>query len=193
MSGGRIVHLLRHGPVAVPGRMLGHRDDPPLIADCPVMAARLHGLTIRSCVSSDLSRAAVQAGHLARLREVSLRLDPRWRELDFGDWDGLSPSGIAPAALSAFWDDPDVAPPPRGERWSGLCARVREALGALKDGALVITHAGAMRAALAVLTGLDHRTVWALDLPYRARLSLRIWPGLPASGQVVALDTGQAA
>jgi len=58
--------------------------------------------------------------------------------------------------------------------------------------AIVVSHAGAMRAAVSVLTGLDHRGVWAFNLPYGALLSIRVWRGEgsePASGQIVGLRT----
>ena len=43
--------------------------------------------------------------------------------------------------------------------------------------------------AVAVLTGLDHRGVWAIDLPYGALMNLRIWPGEAPTGQIVGLQT----
>jgi alpha-ribazole phosphatase len=186
----RIVHLLRHGPPVRTGLLLGHTDDPALDPDCPRMRARVAHLPIRQVVASDLTRASGQAAHLARHFGVPLRLDPGWRELAFGAWEGLDPEVLDSDALARFWNDPDNHPPPDGERWSSLCGRVGRALAALPADALVVTHAGAMRAALSVLTGLDHRGVWALDLPYRALLGLRIWPGPPLSGQVCALATG---
>lgn len=186
----RTVHLLRHGPPVRPGLLLGHTDDPALVADCPEIAARTAGLTIAAVVSSDLVRAAGQARHLAAQRAAPLTLDPRWRELSFGLWDGLPAEAIDQPDLVRFWDDPDAFPPPQGERWGDLRRRVGAAVAELGTDVLVVTHAGAMRAAVSVLTGLDHRAAWAFDLPYRARLSLRIWPGDPASGQVIALDPG---
>jgi alpha-ribazole phosphatase len=190
----RTVHLLRHGPPIRPGLLLGHTDDPAATSDCPEIAARTAGLPIAAVVSSDLVRAAAQARHLAARRGVPLALDPRWRELCFGLWDGHAAEAVDRRALARFWDEPDVSPPPQGERWSDLKARVGAAVAELGPDTLVVTHAGAMRAAVSVLTGLDHRTTWAFDLPYRARLSLRIWAGDPArcagsGGQVVALDT----
>lgn len=189
---GRVIHLLRHGPPLRTGLMLGHTDEPAVNFDCPVMRGKVQSLAIAQVVASDLSRAADQARILADDRAVPLTFDPDWRELDFGEWDGRSPDTIDQPALARFWDDPDANPPPRGERWSDLFSRVAVAFERLQDRTLVVTHAGAMRAALSVLTGLDHRGVWALDLPYRALLSLRIWPGETISGQVIGLDTGSS-
>ncbi len=185
----RVVHLLRHGPPLRHGLLLGHTDEPALDPNCPKMHDRVQGVTIDRVVTSDLARAAVQAEHFAAQFAVPLRVDSRWRELDFGAWDGLAPESLDQASLARFWDDPENQPPPSGEPWSNLRARVSAALERLEPQSLVVTHAGAMRAALSVLTGLDHRSVWALDLPYRALLSLRIWPGSPMSGQVVGLAT----
>lgn len=186
----RVVHLLRHGPPARTGLLLGHADEPPLTADCPVMLSRVAQLPLCSIVSSDLRRSSLQAARLAQWFDVPLQLDPCWRELDFGAWDGLSPDDIDETALARFWADPDADPPPLGERWSDLRRRVSTSLAGLESEALVITHAGTMRAALSVLTGLDHAGVWAIDLPYRALVSLRIWPGESLSGQIIGLDTG---
>ncbi|WP_438907651.1 histidine phosphatase family protein, partial [Bacillus licheniformis] len=79
----------------------------------------------------------------------------------------LAPASIDPAALGRFWDDPDAAAPPGGERWSALVARVGAAIAELPpEPTLIVTHGGAMRAALHVLCGFDVRTVWAFTLPY---------------------------
>ena len=186
----RIVHLLRHGPPERTGLLLGHLDEPPLVADCPIMLERARALPVRQIVSSDLSRTGLQAEHLAGHLGVPLTYAPCWRELDFGAWEGMAPDMIDPQALSHFWSDPGGNPPPGGECWPDLCKRVRSGLTDLETGTLVVSHAGAMRAALSVLTGLDHKDVWAIGLPYRALVSVRIWPGSPLSGQIIALETG---
>lgn len=169
--------------------MLGHTDAPAMTGDCPQIAARTATLSIARIVASDLTRASAQATVLADRRGVPLALDPAWREIDFGAWDGHAPGDLPAPALAAFWNDPEAHAPPGGERWSDLCARVAGGLDRLETDTLVVTHAGAMRAVLPVLTGLDHRGVWALDLPYRALLSLRIWPGAQLTGHVTGLVT----
>lgn len=150
-------------------------------------------LDVAGIVSSDLRRARASAEVLALARGLPLTVDPRWRELDFGDWDGRAPDDLPQADLVRFWNDPDACPPPGGERWSALCHRVGQAIRALDRAALVVTHAGAMRAAIAVLTGLDHRAVWALDLPYGAMLSFKVWPGEKPAGQITGLLAGGGA
>ena len=79
-------------------------------------------------------------------------------------------------------------PPPGGESWSALVARVAAAIDELAPvPTLVVTHGGAMRAALHILCGFDQRQLWAFDLPYAARLSLNVWPGERPSAQIAGL------
>ena len=184
-----MLHLLRHGPPLRTGLLLGHTDEPALDPACPKLLGRVGTLPVERIVTSDLKRASSFAVTLAKVREMTLSSDARWRELHFGEWDGLAPAQVPQDALGRFWADPDACAPPAGERWSDLRTRVGEAVQDISSPALVITHAGAMRAALSVLTGLDHRAVWALDLPYGALLSLRVWPGDPRTAQVIGLRT----
>ena len=100
----------------------------------------------------------------------------------------MLPAQIDPAALGQFWDDPNANPPPDGERWSALRSRVAAAIEALPPvPTLVVSHGGAIRAALAVLCGFDHRQIWAFDLPCGALVSLRVWPGAPFTAQIAGL------
>jgi len=187
---GKVIHLLRHGPPQRIGLLLGHTDEPPCQPCGGLRDIVPDSLPVQKIVSSDLRRARAGAETLAQARGGGLAIDPRWRELDFGEWDGLAPEQIPSDALARFWNDPDACPSPGGERWSALQARVAEALCDLGHGALVVTHGGAMRAAISVVTGLDHRQAWALDLPYGALLSLRIWPGEILAGQIIGLGGG---
>ncbi|WP_121885054.1 histidine phosphatase family protein [Sphingomonas sp. PP-F2F-G114-C0414] len=185
-----MLYLMRHGAPAVPGRLLGRTDDPATEAGIAACVARADGLAVDRIEASDLIRARACAEAIGGPRGVPVKVDPRWRELDFGVWDGLAPAAIDSAALSAFYDDPDASPPPDGERWSALQDRVARALAEMPAvSTLVVTHGGAIRAALADLCGFDRRQVWAFDLPYAALVSLRIWPGQPRTVQIVGLAT----
>jgi alpha-ribazole phosphatase len=187
---GVAIHLLRHGPPVRTGLLLGHGDDPAMASRAPALIARAASLKVGAIVTSDLCRSAETAEALAAIAGLQVASDPRWRELDFGAWDGKAAADLPAADMARFWDDPDRHPPPGGERWTELRQRVRAALADLTGPSLVVTHAGPMRAAVSVLTGLDHRGVWALDLPYGALLSLRIWPGQHLTGQIAGLDAG---
>lgn len=184
------LHLLRHGAPEITGRMMGRTDCRPTpegIAACVVQAK---GLDVDLIITSDLARARQPGEVLAATSGKPLVFDTRWRELDFGEWDGMGSAEVDPIALGDFWRDPDACPPPGGEGWSALTDRVQAAIRDLSPRpTLVVTHGGAMRAALSVLCGFDARQVWAFDLPYASRLSLHIWPGETLSAQIVGLRT----
>ncbi len=182
------LHLLRHGAPETPGLLMGRTDDAPTaggIAACLTQAA---GLGVERILASDLRRSRAAGEAICARLGLPLKIDPRWRELDFGEWDGLASSDVDRDALGRFWDDPDASPPPGGERWSALVARVSAAMADLAPvPTLVVAHGGSMRAALHALCGFEQRQLWAFDLPYAARLSLRVWPGEPTGAQIIGL------
>jgi len=188
VSGPFLLHLLRHGAPELTGRMLGRTDSPVTAEGMAACLARVKPLNFKQIVCSDLMRSQAIADAIGRERGLAPTTDARWRELDFGDWDGLAAAEIDAMALRRFWDDPDGAPPPRGERWSDLVARTTDAIEDLTPvTSLIVTHGGAMRAALKSLCGFGFRELWAFDLPYAALITLRIWPDRTA--QIVALQT----
>ncbi|MCH7628223.1 MAG: histidine phosphatase family protein [Proteobacteria bacterium] len=181
------VHLMRHGAPHAPGRLLGHTDAPTTPEGLAACVQQVADLPFAAVVSSDLVRCAHAAEAIAAPRGLTLARDPRWRELEFGAWDGLPTAEVDSAALAAFWNDPDANPPPGGERWSALTARIEAALCDMDRDTLVVTHGGAIRAALACLFGFGQQQVWAFDLAYACVISLRIWPGPMRAAQIVGL------
>lgn len=172
------LYLLRHGQPEGAGRLIGRTDAPPEDSGIAACVDHARDLVAAVLIASDLSRARLAGEAIGLATGVPLSLDPRWRELDFGAWEGMMPGEVEGAALARFWDDPEVHAPPGGECWSALVHRVADAICDLAARpTLIVTHAGAMRAALAVLCGFDVRQAWAVDLPYNCLLSLRVWPG----------------
>lgn len=177
------LYLMRHGKPELTGRLLGRTDCAATEAGIAACRAQASPLRFDRIIASDLRRARACAEAIG-----PISLDPRWRELDFGSWDGLPASAIDADALARFWDDPDTCAPPHGECWSALVARVTAAIDELVPvPTLVVTHGGAMRAALAALCGFDPARTWAFDLPYAATIALNVWPTTPRSAQITAL------
>lgn len=188
MSAPLVLHLMRHGAPVEPGLMIGHRDAPVAPAGVAACVAQAAPLDFGALVASDLARAADCAQAVAAQRGLAVIRDARWRELAFGDWEGKAVAAIDPAAYAAFSDDPDASPPPGGERWSALRARVAAALEAITTPTLVVAHAGSIRAALSLLCGFDHRQVWAIDLSYASVVSLRLWREPTLVAQITRLS-----
>jgi broad specificity phosphatase PhoE len=158
---------VRHGRTAwnACGRFQGHTDvplDEEGRAQAAALASLLRGERIDAAVSSDLSRAAETARIVLGERDLALRLDADWREMQFGEWEGLTWDQIR--ALSPQLDPSSATAvktyaPRDGETFAELEVRIRRAVervtGELPDGgtALVATHAGPLHALLSVLLG----------------------------------------
>ncbi|HEV2641146.1 MAG TPA: histidine phosphatase family protein [Candidatus Elarobacter sp.] len=158
---------VRHGRTAwnADNRFQGHTDvplDDEGRAQASALAAILRNERIDAAVSSDLSRAAETARIVLGPRDVALRLDADWREMQLGDWEGLTWKQILAAnpQLDATNETAVKAyTPGGGETFDALCERVARAVERITgevadDGvALVATHAGPLHALLRVLLG----------------------------------------
>lgn len=183
-----VIHLLRHGAPVQSGLLLGHSDMPSSAEGIAACVGQSRSLSFAGLIASDLARAAAPARIIGQEQQLPPILDARWRELDFGQWDGLCATQVDADALATFHADPDRHVPPGGERWSDLKTRIADALHTLtSQDWLIISHGGAMRATLSVLCGFDQAQLWAFDLPYAACLSLRIWDGPRRHAQIIGL------
>src|SRR5215210_3333426 len=143
---GRLL-LIRHGESTwnAEHRLQGQAD-PPLSAlgreQAATLVPFLDGLPERS-LSSDLTRAVETA---AALGLAGAPTDPRWREIDIGDWAGKTIDELDPDEVAA-WRRGETAPP-NAETWAEFQARVAAAVDALRgEDAVVVTHGGCVRAA----------------------------------------------
>lgn len=181
------IHLLRHGITDAEGRLIGRSDAAPLPEGVDACISRAGRVGFEALVHSGLARTRIPAERIAAGGGLVAQQDPRWRELNFGAWDGLRFDAIDAQALAAFQADPARQLPPGGEGWPALVARVRAALADIDRPTLVVTHGGAMRAAIAASCAIDFPQLWNIALPHAALLSLRIWPGTPRIGQIIGL------
>jgi broad specificity phosphatase PhoE len=155
-------HLLvvRHGQSTwnAEGRWQGQAD-PPLSALGEEQARdageRLAGIGFSGVVASDLARARRTAEILAVAAGLGLpvQVDACLREIDVGDWTGLTASAIRagwPGEL-ASWSEGRSASPPGGESRDHLAARARTALSRAAaaagpgDRLLLVTHGALIR------------------------------------------------
>lgn len=176
ISAGRAcIDLLRHGETRAGSVYLG-RTDAPLsehgfrqMAEALPDAPRYHAV-----LSSPLVRCAAFAKNYAQRHGLPLHFDARFREINFGAWDGCSAAEIAaadPAALENFWRDPIACPPPQAEPLLSFQARVlagwRE-LPARYPGqrVLLVTHGGVMRIILCHLQQRPLTDLLNLEVPH---------------------------
>lgn len=143
--------LIRHPPPDVaPGICYG-RTDLGLAADPAPLAQSLRALLPAAVplYSSPLARARL----LAEALHPAPRFDDRLREIDFGHWEMQPWDGLDRGLLDAWAADPFGFAPPGGEAVAALRARVAGFLAELAGDAVLVAHAGVIKACAAELAG----------------------------------------
>jgi glucosyl-3-phosphoglycerate phosphatase len=159
----------------------------------------------RLVVRSDLQRVAETSAGLERtLAGAEVRVDPRLREIDVGSWSGKSFSQIREEDPEGFraWQGGEDLRRGGGETFGALRRRVGSVLEAvhaeLSDGggtALLITHGGPVRVAVASVLGLPpggerllapvtNCSLTVLDAPAGEALRLRAYNVVTHLGQL---------
>ena len=130
------LYLIRHGetPWNVEGRYQGQLD-PPLNErgrqQAQETARRLAPLGFEAIYSSDLKRAFQTAEALARETGLPIQIDPRLREINQGQWQGVLIDDICarwPQELHSWRHEPWQHQPPGGERLEQVQARLFAAI-----------------------------------------------------------------
>jgi glucosyl-3-phosphoglycerate phosphatase len=188
----RIV-LIRHGESTwnAEERLQGQLD-PPLSErgreQSRALAGLVDGVPEERIVCSDLGRAR-ETAELIGLRPA--RFDPRWREIDVGEWGGLRAAEVDAQGgeLTNWRGGPRTAPD--GESWDAFARRVSAAfdeLAATGGPWLVVCHGGCIRAVAAHVTGADklhlgsppNASITVFELGERPRLL--VYGSLPDGG-----------
>ncbi|KAB2942612.1 MAG: histidine phosphatase family protein [Hyphomicrobium sp.] len=178
-----LIDLIRHGETETPARLLGRTDPPLSEAGWGQFERQTAERAWDAIVSSPLQRARMPAAQLASARGVALRVDNDWAELDFGAWDGraldeLQADAATADAVAALYQRADASGAPGGESWSCLQARVARAIDRLLGeplvaSLLVVTHAGPMRAAIALICAIPFANLWTFRIDPGTRITLR--------------------
>lgn len=153
--------LLRHGEAEGGAKYRGVTDDRLTDRGWDQMWGVAGDATPYDIVlTSPLVRCADFAHAFARHRRLPLAIDSRWRELDFGAWEGRTANEILqtePGAFERFLRDPWNNHPPGGEPLHAMQARV---LAAWKEvvargcSVLLVTHGGPIRIVLCHVFGI---------------------------------------
>ena len=145
------------------------------------------GFAVLDYVSSPLARARttmeIVRGVLG-LAPQDYRLEPRIQEIDLGLWDQLTDDearALDPAYFARRAADKWNVPPPGGESYQAVAARLTDWVGGLTVDTFAVSHGATTRILRGLLAGLDAAAISALDEPqgviFRAR-----------GGDVVMLD-----
>jgi len=167
---------LRHGATdySRERRFAGSRDV-PLTTDgrlqAEAMAQALAGAGVAAVYTSPLERARVCAELIAKPHRLDTRVEPDFREMAFGGWEGITReelSARSPREAEAWRLTPHLVTPPGGEALGDVAARVRGALGRLiaahpGETAVLVSHAIVVRLIVLAALGLGPERLWSVD------------------------------
>lgn len=189
-----VVDFLRHGETEAGDALLGRTDPPLCSAGREAVTREIRARGWSAIVTSPLLRARETAAIAALHGGQTIEIDPAWREIDFGDWDGQPRQSLTgDARLAAFYASPDANPPPNGESMSEVRARVAAALERIaargQGPVLVVAHGGTIRMALAVLLDLPLERLWAIRIACltRIRVGMGVDPAHGLWGEIVEI------
>jgi alpha-ribazole phosphatase len=135
-------------------------------------------------ISSDLRRCKKLALYTSSILNIDLHVNPLWREVNFGLWENKTWSQLEALdadAVKLWMNDYVRVAPPDGESFTELQRRISAELDELTRRAdsvenfrvAIITHAGAIRAAICYITGLPLECAFSIDVDYGGSASLR--------------------
>ena len=189
IEGATVVTVLRHG--AVEGRPHVYRGalDDALsqhgVEQMQAATSRLATPPFDAIASSPSRRCQDFARAYADETGIPLAVFDAFREMAFGDWEGMTPEEAAqsdPELHRLFRASAGSIAPPGGERVMPFQARVATGwqswlAGSAGGHRLLVTHAGVMRVLLMTLLGLPHSHVYRIALPEVASFRVSILAG----------------
>jgi broad specificity phosphatase PhoE len=121
--------------------------------------------------ASPQARARVSAGLIAAPHKLEVRVDPAFREMAFGAWEGLTRAEVAvrfPEQFEAWVAAPHLVEPPGGERLEAVAARVGRGVAALcethgGETVVLVSHAIVTRLLVLAALGLGPERLWSVD------------------------------
>jgi alpha-ribazole phosphatase/probable phosphoglycerate mutase len=175
------IWLIRHGTpdLAVRGVCYG-RLDVGLAAEgrrqLTLLSERLRSEPLAAIYSSPRKRTIESAAILAAHHRCRVQTVEDLREINFGDFEGLSYAEIEqryPELYRHWMDRPTEVEFPNGESFARMCARVMAALTVLRDrhagqSVAIVTHGGVTRIVLADALGVPAANVFRIAQRYAA-------------------------
>ena len=169
------VIFIRHGQTEwnVTGRYQG-QSDVKLTEEGKKQAEKLADnfpvAKVDAIYASDLCRAMVTAETIAKKFGLKVQAEPAFRELSFGDWEGLTYQQIVDKweeAMANFLQHPDILEIPGGESFPAVQQRAMKRLNELiekHDGQtiVVVAHGAVLRTMLTAALHMPLQYLWSI-------------------------------
>jgi broad specificity phosphatase PhoE len=184
------LYAIRHGETAwsAERRFAGARDVP--LADaglrqCEAVAQALAGEAVAAVYASPLERARTSAEIVAKPHRLAVQVEPAFREMAFGAWEGLTREEVAarfPDAYDVWRRAPHRLALAGGERLDEVAARVAAGLAALMDACagrtvILVSHAIVTRLLVLEALGLGLERLWTVDASPAGITEIEFEPG----------------
>lgn len=167
--------LIRHGETEWNRRKMfqGQSDvelAPEGVHQAHLLAAHFPVYPLDAIYSSDLSRARTTAEIIADKFGLTLRLEPRLREANYGRWEERSFEELAlahPTDFKRFFLEPDEFTPEGGENFLDVQARAMSAIKEIvrahaRETVAVVSHGGVIRTVVASVLEMPLKKMWAI-------------------------------
>lgn len=177
------VDLLRHGEPEGGRRFRGQIDDPlSELGWRQMWDAVDDAAPWQHIVSSPLLRCSAFAHALADKRRLSLSLEPGFKEIRFGAWEGCTPEEIQlqdGELYRRYRSNPEDFMPAGAETMAEFVERVAQAweslLGAQRGRhVLLVCHAGVIRAVLGVVLAISPKNLFRVQIDYASVSRLKV-------------------
>ncbi len=186
------VKLIRHGEPEQVGVLLGHTDIHLSLQGVEQLILSFQPLEFGRLISSPLKRCAEFAEQVAAQRGLQIEIEPQIKEMNFGDWDGLSYQTLwqQSPSIGDFWQNPERNTPPNGETLTDFNTRVNQWWQFLitnnDQDIVVLTHAGVIKQVLSQVVSNDLSNLGVFKVNYAGVVSIDVavdeqqkaWPTL---------------
>jgi alpha-ribazole phosphatase len=181
--------LVRHGETDynVQHRFQGQSDlglNQRGLAQAKALRDHLAEVNFTDILCSDLRRAVQTAEIIAERHDIEVIPDPVLREMDFGEWEGLTYEEIEkgfPRELADWREDIRNHPPPGGETLDDFTERVRLPLddilgGCMQDKVLIVSHGGVLQVMCCLALGLPPSRYWQFRIELASVSAMSFYP-----------------
>jgi probable phosphoglycerate mutase len=140
---------------------------------------------LHAVYASPLERTRTSAEVIAKLHQLPVRFEPRFAEMGFGTWEGLTrdeATAMTPALYADWRRAPHSVTPPGGEALTAVAARVAEGIADLQarhagETVVLVTHAIVVRLIVLGALGLDADRLWSVDASPGGLTEIEYRPG----------------
>lgn len=150
-----MIYLIRHSlPAVEVGTCYGRLDVPLAESSTAEIKLAISSLpSMQIIYSSPSRRCRTLAEAIAKRDRVSVRMDPRLHELDFGAWEGRRWDDVPQAEIDAWASNIWAVPPGAGESLRSLWTRIEDfrrielepATRGGRSATLIVSHQGPLR------------------------------------------------